>query len=191
MMGQRRGELLHIKYGDDGTVYTEYRVPTRGMLGFRQPFLTATRGTGIYHTLLHGYEPYRGDIELQEPGSLVSLETGTVSAYALQHLTSRGVFFVRPTEEVYAGQVVGQHIRDEELVINVCRTKNLTGHRAVPKAIVESLPDPRIMSLDECIEYLGSDDLLEVTPDSLRIRKKELRHDIRAKQIKRAKKEVA
>ncbi|GAB4273700.1 MAG: translational GTPase TypA [Candidatus Promineifilaceae bacterium] len=191
MMGQRRGELLHIKYGDDGTVYTEYRVPTRGMLGFRQPFLTATRGTGIYHTLLHGYEPYRGDIELQEPGSLVSLETGPVSAYALQHLTSRGVFFVRPTEEVYAGQVVGQHIRDEELVINVCRTKNLTGHRAVPKAIVESLPDPKIMSLDECIEYLGSDDLLEVTPDSLRIRKKELRHDIRAKQIKRAKKEVA
>jgi GTP-binding protein len=187
MMGRRRGELLNIRYGEDGTVYTEYRVPTRGMLGFRQPFLTATRGTGIYHTLLHGYESYRGAIDHQEIGSLVSLETGPVSAYALQHLVQRGAFFWAPGEEVYAGQVVGQHIRPEELVINVCRTKNLTGHRAVPRAIVEALPAPRIMSLDEAIEYLGADELLEVTPESLRIRKKELRHDVRQKQLKRAK----
>jgi GTP-binding protein len=187
MMGRRRGELLNIRYGDDGTVYAEYRLPTRGMLGFRQPFLTATRGTGIYHTLFHGYEAYRGAIDHQEIGSLVSLETGPVSAYALQHLVQRGVFFWAPGEQVYAGQVVGQHIRAEELVINVCRTKNLTGHRAVPRAIVEALPAPRIMSLDESIEYLGPDELLEVTPESLRIRKKELRHDIRQREIKRAK----
>ena len=190
MMGKRRGELLHIKYGEDGTVYTEYRVPTRGMLGFRQPFLTATRGTGIYHTLFHGYEPYRGSMDRSENGSLVALETGPVSAYALQHLVQRGTFFCPPGEEIYAGQIVGQHIRPEELVINVCRTKNLTGHRAVPKAIVEALLDPRDMSLDDCIDYLGPDDLLEVTPESLRLRRKELRHDVRQKQIKRAKQAV-
>jgi len=187
MLGKRRGRAVTLHYGDDGTVYAEYLVPTRGILGFRQPFLTATRGTGIYNTLFHAYEPYTGDIEHHELGSLVSLETGRISAYALQHLTARGTFFLAPTEDVYAGQVVGEHIRDDELVINVCRTKNLTGHRAVPKAIVEALPAPTILSLDQAIEYLHDDELLEVTPDSLRIRKKELRHSERQKQIKRAK----
>ena len=187
MLGKRRGELLQIRYGDDGTVYSEYRVPTRGMLGFRQPFLTATRGTGIYHTLFHGYEPYRGAIELQETGSLVSLETGPVSAYALIHLMARGTLFVAPGEEVYSGQVVGQHIHGDDLVINVCKTKNLTGHRAVPRGIAESLPDPRDLSLDQRIEYLGPDELLEVTPESLRIRKSDLRHDVRKKMTKKAK----
>ena len=187
MLGKRRGELKQIRYGDDDTVYSEYNVPTRGILGFRQPFLTVTRGTGIYHTLYHGYEPYRGPIHTQETGSLISLETGLVSAYALQHLVQRGTFFFGPGVEVYGGQVVGQHIRDEELVINVCRTKNLTGHRAVPRGITESLADPRPMSLDDCIEYLGPDELLEVTPQSLRIRMKELKHHIRQKLSKRAK----
>jgi GTP-binding protein len=190
LMGVRRGELLQITFGEDGSVYAEFRVPTRGLLGFRQPFLTATRGSGIYHTLFHGYEPYKGSIEVQVTGSLVSMETGTVSAYALQHLAQRGTLFVVPGEQVYAGQVVGQHIRPEELVVNVCRTKNLTGHRAVPKAIAEALPKPRLMSLDENIEYLGHDELLEVTPESLRIRKRELHHSARQKQIKKAKQPV-
>ncbi|NKQ37602.1 MAG: translational GTPase TypA [Chloroflexi bacterium] len=188
MLGKRRGRAIHLNYGDDGTVYAEYLVPTRGILGFRQPFLTATRGTGIYNTLFHEFEPYQGAIEAYELGSLVSLETGKVSAYALTHLTSRGVFFVEPTDEVYTGQVVGEHIRDDELVINVCRTKNLTGHRAVPKAIVDALPPARLMSLDQAIEYLHEDELLEVTPQSLRIRKKELRHSERQKVAKWAKK---
>jgi len=186
MLGKRRGELLQIRYGEDGTVYSEYRVPTRGMLGFRQPFLTATRGTGIYHTLFHGYQPFRGAIDIQETGSLISLETGVVSAYALIHLMQRGTLFVSPGDQVYGGQVVGQHIRGEDLVINVCKMKNLTGHRAVPRGIAESLPDPRKMSLDEHIEYLGPEELLEVTPESLRIRKSELRHDIRIKRIKKS-----
>ena len=118
---------------------------------------------------------------------MVSLETGTVSAYALQHLQSRGTFFLAPGEDVYKGQVVGEHIRDDELVVNVCRTKNLTGHRAVPKSIVEALSSPRVMSLDEAMEYLHKDELLEVTPESLRIRKKELAHDVRQKLAKRSK----
>ncbi len=188
MLGKRRGRAINLNYGDDGTVYAEYLVPTRGILGFRQPFLTATRGTGIYNTLFHEFELYQGVIEAYELGSLVSLETGKVSAYALTHLTSRGVFFVEPTDEVYAGQVVGEHIRDDELVINVCRTKNLTGHRAVPKAIVDALPPARLMSLDQAVEYLHEDELLEVTPQSLRIRKKELHHSLRQKGAKRVKK---
>jgi GTP-binding protein len=187
MLGRRRGRLLNIRYGEDGTVYGEYSVPTRGILGFRQPFLTATRGTGVFHALFDAYQPYAGDIEQTELGSMVSLETGPVSAYALQHLITRGTFFSGPTDEVYGGQVVGEHIRDEELVVNVCRTKNLTGHRAVPKAIVESLPAPRRFTLDEAIEYLHEDELLEVTPVSLRIRKMELDHNLRQRTAKRAK----
>ncbi len=187
-LGRRRGLLSEINYGEDGTVYCTYQVPTRGMLGFRQKFLTATRGTGIFHTLFHDHLPYRGEIDMPERGSLVSLENGQVVAYALQHLQQRGTFFVIPGDPVYAGQVVGQHIRDEDLVINVCRAKNLTGHRAVPTAIVEALSTPRLMSLDESIEYLSGDELLEVTPEALRIRKKDLRHDQRMKDLKKAKK---
>jgi GTP-binding protein len=189
LLGERRGLLQEISYGEDGTVYCKYHVPTRGMLGFRQLFLTATRGAGIYHTLFHDYLPFLGHIDTQENGSLISLETGKVAAYALQHLQQRGTFFIIPAEEVYAGQIVGQHIRSEDLVINVCRTKHLTGHRAVPTAIIEALSTPRLMSLDQSIEYLSDDEFLEVTPDSLRIRKKELRHEKRMKAEKKAKKQ--
>ncbi|WP_420627391.1 translational GTPase TypA [Candidatus Leptofilum sp.] len=189
MLGRRRGLMHNIHYGEDGTVYAEYLVPTRGILGFRQPFLTATRGTGIYHTLFHDYEPVKGDIETQEFGSLVAMESGPVSAYALQGLQQRGTFFVLPAEDVYKGQVVGQHIRNEELVVNVCKTKVLSAVRTGPTAIAEALHTPRIMSLDESIEYLGKDELLEVTPNALRIRKKELRHEVRQRAIKRAKKD--
>lgn len=188
MLGRRRGRLIDIRYGDDGMVYCEYYVPTRGTLGFRQPFLTATRGTGIYNTLFHNYEPYAGDIDTQELGSLIALETGTVVSYALAHLQQRGTFIVRPGDEVYSGQVVGEHIRNEDLVINVCKAKQLTNHRGKPTAMVDGLNASRTMSLDDCIEYLHDDELLEVTPDSLRIRKKELTHEIRIKREKRAEK---
>jgi GTP-binding protein len=187
MMGVRRGQLEEIRYGDDGTVYAVYIAPTRGLLGFRQPFLTATRGTGIFHTLFEGYQPLAGEIETQSRGALVALETGQVTSYALRDLQARGAFFVRPGDEVYAGQVVGQHIRDEDLVLNVCRAKNLTNFRDKPKQDLEGLAPPRILSLDDAIEHLSNEDLLEVTPAALRIRKKELRHDARMREAKRAK----
>jgi GTP-binding protein len=188
LLGRRRGLMQTIRYGDDGTVYAEFLVPTRGTLGFRQPFLTATRGTGIYHTLFHGYNPYMGDIETNDFGSLVAMETGTVSFYALSNLGQRGIFFIEPGQEVYTGQVVGQHIREDELVVNVCKTKTLSAVRTGPTAIVEALSPPRILSLDDAIEYLHDDELLEVTPTALRLRKKELNHAIRQRGIKRAKK---
>ena len=130
-----------------------------------------------------------GTIEVQEHGSLISHETGSTSGYALEHLQQRGAFFVSPGDEVYSGQVVGQTIRNEDLVINVCRTKHMTGNRATPKAILDALPPPRILSLDDAIEYLGNDELLEVTPESLRVRKKELDHSLRYRAEKNAKKE--
>ena len=186
MLGQRRARMEQIRYGDGGTVYCEYLAPTRGLLGFRQPFLNVTRGTGLMHTLFSDYEPYLGDIEVARRGSLVALETGSVTSYALMDLKQRGNFFVQPGDEVYSGQVVGQHIRDDDLVINVCRTKQLTNFRDKPKRDLEGVEAPRILSLDDAMEYLSGEDLLEVTPASLRIRKKELRHDVRLREAKRA-----
>ena len=181
MMGRRRGNLLSIRYGEDGTVYTEYLAPTRGLLGFRQPFLMATRGTGIFHTLFHGYEPFMGDINGRKHGSLVSLETGTVMTYALTNLQQRGAMFISPGDQVYVGQVAGEHIRDSDLVVNVCKAKHLTNHRQSTSETTIGLTPPRILSLDDAIEYLGGDELLEVTPRSLRIRKKVLSHEDRYK----------
>ncbi len=189
MLGKRRGQLVNIRYGDDGTVYSEYIAPTRGLLGFRQPFLTSTRGTGIFHTLFHGYEPYSGNIDTVEQGKLVALESGQVTAYALIKLQQRGDYIVVPGDEVYSGQVVGRHIRAEELVVNICQAKQLTNFREKPSAVSDMLVATRNMSLDDAIQFLDKDDLLEVTPTSLRIRKRELRHDIRQRAAKRARME--
>jgi len=188
MMGRRRGQLQDMRYGEDGTVYIEYHIPTRGLLGFRQPFLTATRGTGILHALFHGYEPLSGSIDTRDRGSLIALEGGSVTSYALTNAQHRGILFVRPTDEVYGGQVVGQHTRGDDLVINVCKTKHLTNHRKAFADITEGIAPARIFSLDDAIEYLGSDELLEVTPKSLRIRKKRLAHHERAKLLRQSKK---
>jgi GTP-binding protein len=186
MMGRRRGTPLGLRYGEDGTVYAEFLVPTRGLLGFRQPFLIATRGTGIFHTLFHGHEPYLGDINTRDRGSLVALETGKVTSYALMNLQERGIMFITPDDDVYGGQVVGQYTRDDDLVVNVCKTKHLTNHRKSFAEINVGLTPPRILSLDDAIDYLDLDELLEVTPEDLRIRKRELNHDNRQKAAKRA-----
>jgi GTP-binding protein len=123
MMGRRRAGLLDMRYGEDRTVYAEYLVPTRGLLGFRQPFLIATRGTGIFHTLFHGYEPYTGEINTRDRGSLVALETGKVTSYALMNLQERGIMFVTPTT-MSIQDMVGQYTRDDDL--QCCKTKHLT-----------------------------------------------------------------
>jgi GTP-binding protein len=190
MVGRRKGSLLNMRYGEDGTVYAEYLVPTRGLLGFRQPFLIATRGTGIFHTLFHGYEPYLGDINTRDRGSLVALETGQVTSYALMNLQERGILFVTPEDQVYAGQVVGQYSREDDLVVNVCKTKHLTNHRKSFAEINVGLTPPRILSLDEAIDYLDVDELLEVTPKSLRVRKKQLDHNVRQRAAKQARQEA-
>ena len=188
MLGRRKGRLLDTRHADDGTVHSTYLVPTRGMLGFRQPFLTATRGNGIFHGVFDTYKPVVGEIETREFGSLVASDTGTARAYGLTNLKQRGTFFIPPGTEVYSGQVVGQHIREGDLTINVCRQKVGTGHRAKPTGEDEQLPPHRVMSLDDCLEYLHRDELLEVTPSQLRIRKKELLHHVREKAAKKNRK---
>ena len=186
MLGKRRGRLTDMR-PESGIVHSTYIVPTRGMLGFRQPFLTSTRGTGIFHTLFHQYGPFAGAIEMQDFGSLVASETGTASAYALTNLKQRGRFFVPPGTEVYDGQVIGEHIRPGDLDVNPCRRKPGTGHRAAPTGDAEQLPPYVRMSLDDAIEYLGGDELLEVTPASLRLRKKELDGHLRLRAGRKAK----
>ena len=187
MLGKRKAQMSNIRYGEDGTVYAEYIAPTRGLLGFRQPFLTSTRGTGIFNTLFHGFSPYSGEIDTSEVAKLVALETGVVTTHSLTKLQQRGEFIVKPGEEVYAGQVVGKHIRPEELVVNVVMAKELTNFREKPSATSDMLIPPRQLSLDDAIQYLDKGDLLEVTPESLRIRKKILDHNVRQRQLKRTK----
>ncbi len=187
MLGRRKGRLLDTRHADDGTVHSTYHVPTRGMLGFRQPFLTSTRGNGIFHGVFDAYARYAGSIETHETGSLVSQDQGKATPYALTNLKQRGTFFIPPGTEVYSGQVVGQHIRKKDLTLNVCRAKVGTGHRSKPTGDDEQLPPHRAMSLDENLEYLHADELLEVTPKSLRIRKKELLHHLREKAAKQDK----
>ena len=187
MLGKRRGRLADVRHTDTGLVQNTWIVPTRGMLGFRQPFLTATRGEGLYHSLFHEYASMAGAIETASFGSLVSGFTGPTTAYSLTNLKQRGTFFVPPGEEVYDGQVVGEHIRPEDLVVNPVKAKVGTGHRVTQTKEAEQLPPHRKMSLDDAIEYLSGDELLEVTPESLRIRKKELVHVVRERAAKKAK----
>ena len=172
MMGQRRGTLLDMKYRDDGSVHYVYRVPTRGLLGFRQSFLTRTRGQGIVNTLFAGYGPLAGPVAARELGSLIAWETGITSSYGLNTAQERGQLFLGSGVEVYEGQVVGQHIRERDLEVNVCKKKHLTNMRNSTAEEAIRLESPRLLSLDDAVEFLADDELLEVTPKSFRIRKR-------------------
>jgi GTP-binding protein len=188
MLGKRRGQMTNMTNGGDGSVYMTYIVPTRGLLGFRYQFLTATQGTGQMHSLFFDYKPYAGDIEQKELGSVVAIEAGTATAYAIRNAEERATLFIEPGTEVYEGMVVGQHVRPEDLLYNIAKKKQLTNVRAARAEILVALTPPRRMSLDECIEYLSDDELLEVTPQSLRIRKRILKNESRMRQQKRAEK---
>lgn len=187
MLGVRRGQMLDMVEQTDGSVRLTYLVPTRGLLGFRYQFLTATRGMGIMHTLFHGYMPMTGPMSSRSTGSLVAWEPGVTSTYGLKNAEERGTLFYGPGVEVYEGMVVGEHQRPDDLAVNVCKKKHLTNMRAARGEMEIRLTPPREMSLDECIEYLGEDELLEVTPANIRIRKRILDSEDRSKQTKRAK----
>ena len=191
MLGKRRGEMINMLDSASGSVLLTFIVPTRGMLGFRYQFLTATRGLGVMNTLFHGYMPASGMISSRNKGSLVAWEAGTTTTFGLKNAEERGTLFIAPGTDVYAGMVVGEHQRPGDLEVNVCKAKHLTNMRNSIRDIEVRLAPPREMSLDECIEYLADDELLEVTPKSLRIRKRTLDHNIRNREIKRAKAEVS
>jgi GTP-binding protein len=190
MLGERRGQMTNMHHGGDGSVYLTYVAPTRGLLGFRYQFLTATQGTGIMHALFHDYLPFAGEIGQRQHGSLVAWEAGVSTNFGLSNAEARGALFIGPGVEVYEGMVVGQHQRPGDLTVNVCKKKHLTNIRSSNADIAVRLTPPRQMSLDECIEYLGEDELLEVTPKSIRIRKRILETEERGKLAKRAKEEL-
>jgi GTP-binding protein len=181
MLGQRKGQLQDMRQGDDGTVYYTYLVPTRGLLGFRQSFLTATRGTGIVHSLFYDYEPYFGVIRQRNNGSLVAWEAGVATPYAMFNAQERGRLFIQPGIEIYEGMIVGRTPREDDLTLSVTKKKHLTNHRASAGDELVHLDSPIDMSLDDAIEYIGADELVEVTPKNIRLRKRILNTEDRRK----------
>ncbi len=167
---RRKGSLLHMEHRED-RVHLDFDIPARGIIGLRSNLLTATAGEAIVAHRFKGYEPYKGEIEKRTNGSLVSLETGTAIAYSMDKLQDRGRFLIFPGEDIYMGQVVGEHTRSEDLVVNICKTKKLTNIRASGSDDKVVLPPPVQLSLEEMLEYIQEDEFVEVTPKSMRIRK--------------------
>ncbi|MEF9932282.1 MAG: translational GTPase TypA, partial [Bacteroidales bacterium] len=167
---RRKGSLLHMEHRDD-RVHLDFDIPARGIIGLRSNLLTATAGEAIVAHRFKGYEPYKGEIEKRTNGSLVAIETGTSIAYSMDKLQDRGKFLIFPGEEIYCGQVVGEHSRMDDLSVNICKTKKLTNVRASGTDDKAVLPPPLQFSMEEMLEYIQEDELVEVTPKSLRIRK--------------------
>src|SRR5438094_2247780 len=175
----RRGEMSDMVNPGTGRVRIEFKIPTRGLFGIRTEFLSETRGTGlIYHTFLE-YGPYRGEIASRSRGALVAKEAGDTTAYAIEPLQERSTLFVLPGVKVYGGQIVGENSRDVDMVVQVCRKKHLTNMRASTSDMAVQLAPPRLMTLEQCLEWIEDDELVEVTPESIRIRKKILDHSHR------------
>jgi len=175
----RRAEMTDMVNPGSGRVRIEFKIPTRGLFGIRTEFLSETRGTGLlYHTFLE-YGPYRGEIASRSRGALVAKEAGDTTAYAIEPLQERSTLFVQPGQKVYGGQVVGENSRDVDMVVQVCRKKHLTNMRASTSDMAVQLAPARIMTLEQCLEWIDDDELVEVTPESIRIRKRILDHSAR------------
>ena len=171
-LSEQKGELLGMSLTADGRSRLEFTIPSRGLIGFRGEFLTATKGTGIMNTIFDEYAPYKGDIAYRKQGSLIAFETGESVAYGLFSAQDRGTLFIGPGEKVYGGMVIGQNGKAEDIELNVCKTKHLTNTRSSSADEALKLVTPKVLSLEEALEFIDTDELLEVTPVSLRIRKK-------------------
>ena len=180
MVTRRKGEMTSMENQGE-RVNIEFDIPSRGIIGLRTNVLTASQGEAIMAHRFKEYQPYKGDIERRANGSMIALETGNAFAYAIDKLQDRGKFFIDPGEDVYMGQVVGEHVHDNDLVVNVCKAKQLTNVRASGTDDKARIIPKVIMSLEECLEYIKEDELVEVTPKSMRIRKAILDHDQRKK----------
>ena len=171
-LGERKGELVNMGTIPGGYTRLEFNIPSRGLIGYRGDFLTDTKGNGIMNTIFSGYAPYKGAISYRKQGSLIAFEQGTAVAYGLFNAQERGFLFISPGEQVYSGMIVGQSGKTEDIEVNVCKTKHLTNTRSSSADEALRLVPPRILSLEQAIEYIDVDELLEVTPTHLRIRKK-------------------
>ena len=171
-LGERKGELLNMHSNGTGSTRLEFLIPSRGLIGYRGEFMTDTKGTGVLNTIFEGYAPYKGDIQYRKQGSLIAFEAGDAITYGLFNAQERGTLFIGPGEKVYAGMVIGQNGKAEDIELNVCKTKKLTNTRSSSADEALKLTPPRILSLEQCLEFIDTDELLEITPKSLRIRKK-------------------
>lgn len=171
-LSQRKGELQNMGVSSGGYTRLEFLIPARGLIGYRGEFMTDTKGNGILNTSFNGYAPYKGDIQYRKQGSLIAFETGESVTYGLYSAQERGTLFIGPGEKVYAGMVIGQNGKAEDIELNVCKTKHLTNTRSSNADEALRLTPPRILSLEEALDFIDTDELLEVTPETLRIRKK-------------------
>lgn len=171
-LSQRKGELRNMGTSNGGYTRLEFSIPSRGLIGYRGEFMTDTKGNGILNTSFDGYAPYKGDIQYRKQGSLIAFETGESVTYGLFSAQERGTLFIGPGEKVYSGMVIGQNGKAEDIELNVCKTKHLTNTRSSSADEALRLTPPRILSLEEALDFIDTDELLEVTPKTLRIRKK-------------------
>lgn len=181
-LSERKGELQGMSPASDGTTRLEFNIPSRGLIGFRGEFMTSTKGSGILNTAFDGYAPYKGDLQYRKQGSLIAFETGESVAYGLFSAQDRGTLFIGPGEKVYSGMVIGQSGKAEDIELNVCKTKHLTNTRSSSADEALKLTPPKVLSLEQALEFIDTDELLEITPDSLRIRKKILDSRLRKRQ---------
>ena len=180
LLAARKGELIQMTHGEL-RVRLDYTVPSRGLIGFRTEFLTQTRGSGIMNHVFDGYRPWVGELRTRRTGSLVSDRSGPVTTYALMQLADRGTMFVAPTTLVYNGMVIGENTRGDDLDVNITREKKLTNVRSSTGDELERLTPPTILNLEQALEFCASDECVEVTPESVRVRKVELDSHQRAR----------
>jgi len=179
-LGKRKGEMKNM-ISVSGNTRLEFFVPARGLIGFRNEFMTQTKGTGILHHNFHGYEPFKGEISHRTKGALVALEDGDAVAYGMWKLQERSTFFIEPGMRVYAGMIVGENAREQDMVVNVCKTKQLTNMRASGSDEAVRLEPPKIFTLEQAIEWIGDNEYVEVTPKFIRLRKRYLDHNERSR----------
>ncbi|MBR6172975.1 MAG: translational GTPase TypA [Eubacterium sp.] len=182
MMSVRKGELSGMSPSESGTTRLEFRIPSRGLIGFRGPFMTATKGNGVINTIFDGYDDFKGEMNYRSNGSLIAFEAGTSITYGLFNAQERGTMFIGPGVEVYAGMVVGETGRAEDIEVNVCKTKHLTNTRSSGSDEALKLVPPKILSLEQALDFLDTDEILEITPKNLRIRKKILDSRLRLRE---------
>ena len=171
-LSQRKGELQGMSVSGNGSTRLEFSIPSRGLIGYRGEFMTDTKGNGVINTIFDGYGPYKGDIQYRKQGSLIAFESGESVTYGLFSAQERGTLFIGPGEKVYSGMIIGQNGKAEDIELNVCKRKHLTNTRSSGADDALTLTPPRILSLEQSLEFIDTDELLEVTPVSLRLRKK-------------------
>lgn len=180
-LGPRKAEMINMHSANEGYMRIEFKIPARGLIGYRSEFLTDTKGNGVMNHVFHGYEPYKGDIQTRVRGSIVAWENGESITYGLYNAQERGNLFIGPGVKVYEGMIVGENSRSEDIVVNVCKKKHVTNIRASGSDEALRLTPPKILSLEQYLEFISDDELVEITPKAIRLRKKILDTEQRAK----------